>query len=357
MSTSRPSTRPPRPPLLRRWLAVAAAPTARRAPALWLVLLGAAALLAAGCGPAPRPPDPLTPVTLQLRWSHNAQFAGFYAADQNGYYAEEGLAVSFVEGGPQVDLIAPLLDGSAQFSVGLADALLLARADGKAVQAFATIYQRSPLVFIALADSGITRPQDFVGKAIRSAPAASPTLHAMMQRLGIDASSYREVELPSDVDLFVTGEVPVWSAFINNLVLDLRLAGHDITVFYPDEYGVHFYGDTLLTSEALIAGDPELVARFLRATLRGWRFAVEHPDAAGPLVQQYVPGADPARESEAMIITLPMVNTGEEEIGWMRPAVWAGMERTLREQGVLPRQVDPAGAYTLQFLQDIYGSP
>lgn len=327
---------------------------ARRATVLCLLLLGAVALLAA-CAPVPPAPT-LTPLTVQLRWSHNAQFAGLYAADQNGYYADEGLAVSFVEGGPQSDLIAPLLDGGAQFSVGLADTLLLARARGKPVRALATIYQRSPLVFIALADSGITHPRDFAGKAIRTAPAAMPTLRAMMQRLGVDASRYQTVELPSDVDLFTSGEVPVWSAFMNNLVLDVRQAGYAVTVFYPDEYGVHFYGDCLLASEDLIARDPELVERFVRASLKGWKFAVEHPDAIGSFVRQYNPRADPTREGEAMIITLPFINNGQDPIGAMRPSVWAKMERTLREQGVLDAPLDPAGAYTLQFLQDDDGN-
>lgn len=358
MITAYPPPRPPRPTPLPAWPVTPSPPLLahrqRHGRGLLLVLLGVVALLAAGCAGRPAP---LAPVTVQLRWAHNAQFTGLYAADQHGYYADEGLAVRFVEGGAQADLITPLLTGDAQFSVGLADTLLLARADGKAVKALATIYQRSPLVFITLADSGIARPQDFVGKTIRTAPATSPTLHAMMQRLGIDASQYREVELPSDVALFASGEVPIWSAFINNFVLDLRQAGYELNLIYPDEYGVHFYGDVLLSSEDLIARDPELVGRFVRASLKGWTHAVEHPDTIGTLVQQYRPGANPARESEAMITTLPFINTGEVEIGWMRPEVWAAMEQTLREQGVLPRQVDPTQAYTLQFVRNVHDSP
>src|SRR3990170_2892311 len=84
----------------------------------WLgAVIAALSLAASACSPASgrATPGPLQPIILQLRWTHNAQFAGFYAADQNGYYAEEGLALAFLPGGPQVDVLAPVLNGVAQF--------------------------------------------------------------------------------------------------------------------------------------------------------------------------------------------------------------------------------------------------
>ena len=101
-----------------------------------------AAIVLVGCAGAPSPTGTaLTQITVLLRWTHNAQFAGFYAADQNGYYAEEGLRVAFVEGGPGVDLFKAPLDGSAQFGVHGADALLAARERNQPVQAIAVIYR------------------------------------------------------------------------------------------------------------------------------------------------------------------------------------------------------------------------
>ena len=91
----------------------------------FLVLLFTTMILnLSACASAPLTPAP-TSVTLQLRWTHQAQFAGFYAADQNGYYADEGLAVSFLEGGATTDLLTPVLSDSAQFGVAGADTLIL----------------------------------------------------------------------------------------------------------------------------------------------------------------------------------------------------------------------------------------
>jgi NitT/TauT family transport system substrate-binding protein len=309
----------------------------------------------AACAPATTPTTALTPVTVQFSFAHSAEFAGFYAAEQKGYFTAEGLQVTFVGGGPQVDFIAPVVNGSAQFGIAQPADLILARADGKPVRSIATIYRRSPIVFFTHADSGITRPQDFVGKKIRGALAGDQTLRAMMARVDIKPDQYEIVYLPSDVTLFASREVPVWVGFVNVFALEVQRAGYKINIIYPDDYGIHFYADVLITTDDLIAKNPDLVRRFTRAVLKGWTYAVENPMTIGALVQKYKLDADPALESAKMIASLPLVNTGEDYIGWMKPEIWAGMEKTLREQGVLTKPGDVTQVYTMQFLQEIYG--
>jgi NitT/TauT family transport system substrate-binding protein len=307
------------------------------------------------CNPGLFPTPALTPVTLQLSFTHQAEFAGFYAADQLGYYAEEGLAVTFAEGGPEVDFITPVVDGSARFGVAQPADVILTRAAGKPVRTIAAIYRYNPVVFFALSETGIKRPQDFVGKKIRSTVTADQTLRAMMSKVGISPDQYESVYLPSDVELFVSGEVPVWGGFLNVFALEVQRAGYKINTIYPDDYGIHFYGDVLITTDDLIASDPELVQRFTRATLKGWTYAVENPDTIGAYVQVYQPDADPELEVARMIASIPLVNTGEDFIGWMKPQIWMGMERTLREQDVLATSLDISQVYTLQFVEEIYG--
>jgi NitT/TauT family transport system substrate-binding protein len=317
---------------------------------LWTVLV---AMALPACGLTSTPTQALTPITVQLLWTHNATFSGFYAADQEGYYAAEGLDVTFIEGG-SIDLIAPVINVTAQFGVAGADALLLARSEGKPVRAIAIIDRRSPLVFGTLADSGITRPQDFVGKTIRVTPQVIPALHAMMERLGISPDQYTEVNLASDVAAFDSGQAQVWGLYLNNFAITLQQTGHELNYIYPDDYGVHFYGDTLFTTDEVIATQPDQVLRFVRATLKGWTWAVENADQAGALVQKYNPNVDPVIEIAKMTASLPLVNTGEDYIGWMKSDVWAGMEQMLREQGVLTAPLDVTQVYTMQFLEEIY---
>lgn len=305
----------------------------------------------AACGQADGQRRPLRPITLQAAWLHDAQAAGVFAAAQNGYYAAEGLAVTPLPGGPGVDKFAPVLGGAAQLGVAGADELLLARSQGKPVRAVATIYRRSPIVFVAEAGSGIKRPQDLAGKTIRVTPSVVASLRAMTARVGVRPDEYREIVLPSEVAEFRSGKAQVWGTYIHALALTLERAGPTLSYIFPDDYGVHFYADTLFTTDDLIARDPDLVARVVRATLRGWRVAVENPQAAGALVRKYRADADADLEVAKMRASLPLIHTGEDTIGWMRPEVWAGMERTLRQQRVLTAPMQVGDVYTLRFLE------
>ena len=106
---------------------------------------------------------PPRPVVVQLDWVHGSDFAGFYAADQKGMFAEEGLAVSFLTGGPGSDPVTSVLEGRAQLGTASASHLLLTRAQGKPVRTVACIFQRSPCAFATLAGSDSRRHQEFHG--------------------------------------------------------------------------------------------------------------------------------------------------------------------------------------------------
>ena len=314
--------------------------------------LGGLLIFAAACGTTPTPSP--APVTVQLSFTHQAEFAGFYAADQLGYYAAEGLQVSFLEGGPEVDYLAPVVKGEAQFGVAQPADLILARSAGNPLRSVAAIYRRSPVAFIALASTGITRPQDFVGKKIRSTKTLDLTLRAMTARVGVTPDQYETAYLPSDVAMFGTGEVPVWGAFVNVFGIDIQRAGYRVNYIYPDDYSIHFYGDVLITTDDMIATKPDLVLRFTRATLKGWTYAVENPTASGAMAAKQNPMSVTDLEAARVAASVPLVNTGEDVIGWMKPAIWEGMERTLREQGVLTAPLDVTQAYTVRFLEEIY---
>lgn len=310
------------------------------------------AVVACGERPEQLPDDS---VTVQLSWLHYGAFGGFYAADQNNFYGDENIAVSFLEGGPAFDPIDAVLAGEAEFGVVSADTLLLARAKGKPVRAIATVLRRSPVVLIALADTGITRPEDIVGKEVRMTTQIVPSFHAMMAHVGIPPDAYSEVVLPSELDLFVSGAIPVWGVFYNSFAVTLQEAGYELNLIFPEDYGVHFYGDVIFTTDALIEDDPVLVTRFLRATLEGWRFAIKEPDAVGEMVAQYNGNIDVALESAKLRASIPLIHTGLHHIGWMQYENWQEMHDTLLQQNILSQPFDVSEVYTMTFLHNIYG--
>jgi NitT/TauT family transport system substrate-binding protein len=318
-------------------------------------LLLLVALLAA-CGPqeVEKPPDE---VTLQLFWYHQAEFAGFYVADQQGYYAEEGLEVTLLpRPGPGTDISAPLIDGTAEFGVNTGAGLVAARSQGLPITAIATIHRRYPLVFMTLAGSGITRPHDFPGHTVRTlAPGGSAVaFRAMMTRLGLDPDSVQAIDIGYDLSPFLAGEVDIWPAYMTNEVLTARQQGYEVNLILPDDYGVHLYGDTLVTTDQLIQENPDLVLRFLRATLRGWQWAVENPAEAGPLALKYDPDLDADHQVAQMEAYVPLIHTGEDHVGWMRAEVWQGICDILAEQGLLAEPLDVDEVYTMEFLQEVY---
>jgi len=176
-----------------------------------------------------------------------------------------------------------------------------------------------------------------------------------MTKVGIEPNQYETVSLPSDIEQFASGDVPVWGAYINVFAFEVQSAGYEINITSPDDYGIHFYGDILIRTDDFITKHPATVRHFLLTTLKGWKYALEHPEMIGSFVQNYQPDADPDLEVDKMIRTLPLVNTGEEDIGWMNAERWKTMEDTLREQGALTGPLDIEQVYTMQFLKEIYG--
>lgn len=314
---------------------------------LWLCIL----MVLPACSRASSVPP--TPITLQLSWTHSAQFAGFYAAEQNGYYAAEGLAITFIEGGPEIDRLAAVLEGQAQVGLGGGPEMITSRAEGKPLRVVATVFQYDPFAFFALADSGITRPEDFAGKRIQIRERSRPFLQAITSRVGLSPDQYTEDTEANFEDLY-SGKIDVAVGFVTAQLLEAERAGYKLNVIYPDDYGVHFYTDLIFTTDEFIETQPDLVVRFLRASFKGWTFALENPAQASALIRKYEPDLDAELEEAKLTASLPLINTGEDHLGWMRPERWAGMEQMLREQKALVGPVAVDQVYTLQFLQEIY---
>lgn len=332
----------------------------RKAIQRWLLWLVPWALVTA-CAPevAKAPPED---VTLQLKWIHQAQFAGFYLAEANGHYARENLRVHFLEGGRHVDLAEPVIAGRAQFAVAAPEDVIVNRSQGQPLTAIAAIYRRSAVAFVSKADSGITRPAHFRGKTIAAAGTSGSVrdfewqYYAMMRRLRIDESSAKLVLYDPEYAAFLDGDVDVTAAYLTSGVLRLQGMNLRLNLIRPGDYGVHAYSDTLITLEQTIETRPELVTRFLRASLDGWRDAIGSSASAVDAALRFARFADRRFQTDMMEALYPLVHTGELPIGWMRAEDWTAMNRNLRDQGLPSAESDCAGCFTLEFLERIYGT-
>jgi len=302
-----------------------------------VILFLAVALLAA-CRPqeVEKPPDE---VTVQLKWIHQAQFAGLYAADQKGFYADEDIEITLKPGGfdtPLDKAVTDLLDGETTFAIQGANEMIEARAGGNPIVAIAVIYQRNPWVYISLKGSGIENLQDLVGRKIMVAPQAMDQHLALLRKVGIDPSSI-EIILPYErsVAPLPTGQIDAHLAYGTSFALEWEEKGYEVNRIWLDDYDIKFYSDTIIATEELVEQSPELVERFLRATLRGWRYAIENPDEAVDMTLQYDATVDIEHQARLMAAQTPLIHTGEIGIGWMDRGVWQGMLDILLEQSII----------------------
>ena len=291
-------------------------------------------------------------VTLRLKWLHGAQFAGYYAASGEGFYAEEDLEVLFVDGPTDFEEFDAVVSGQFDFMVADALRVLQAPSQGIPIAAIAAIYQTDPLVLFSLAEQGIHSPYQLVGKTVMSFGVMLP---ALMKRLAIPMETIDVVGLSHDLSLLYSGDVDVWMGYITNEAVRAREDGHAINIIHPSDYGVNIYGDALITSRQLIDEEPDLVLRFLRATLRGWNYVTRNPERSARYALRLNPGLDPEHEILALHASLPLLSSGRAPIGWMDPMRWQFAADTLREHGQGVVELDASLAFDMQFLERIYG--
>jgi len=215
-------------------------------------------------------------VTLQLKWKHQFQFAGYYAAIEKGYYKEVGLRVNLLEAVEGLNPCDAVFKGKAEFGVCASDILIMRTQHKKAV-VLATIFQHSPQILLASKKSGIEDVQDLAGKRIAIEPNAADII-AYMNDEGISLDKCIVDQLAFNPDKLVSGEIDAISSYSTDEPYILKKANFDYTILSPLMGGIDFYGDLLFTTEDLIKNNPELVSNFRKASLKGWNYAMDHPD-------------------------------------------------------------------------------
>ncbi len=209
-------------------------------------------------------------IALKLKWKHQFQFAGYYAALEKGLYKKSGLDVTLIEPEADDDLVTDVIELKAQFAIGTST-LMLDHAAGKPVVAVAPIFQHSPTVLIALEKSA-SKPEDLIGKKLMI-EAQSADIITYLQRFSVPLSKciiYPHAYSPQPL---IKGEIDAITAYLTDEPFLLERAGVGYRIFSPAEAGIDFYGDTLFTSRDYLKKEPETVEKFRRASIEGWIYA------------------------------------------------------------------------------------
>lgn len=237
----------------------------------WLTGL-CALLLTAAC---PAQAQAQENITVQLKWKHAFQFAGFYAAVERGFYKEAGLNVKLVEGGPETNFAKELTDGSCHYAVALAS-MLIHRNEGKPIVALAAILQHSPEILLVATASGINTPHQMAGRTVAVSPEDTPSLLAMFKNEGLAPDAVKTIPYEFSPEKMASGEIAGMGAYSINEPFIMGKKNIPFRLIQPRDYGVDFYGDCLYTTEREIKQNPARVKAFIDATLKGWQYAMSH---------------------------------------------------------------------------------
>jgi NitT/TauT family transport system substrate-binding protein len=253
----------------------------------------AAPSASAATSEAPSAPAELKPIRLQLQWFPQAQFAGYFAAKDKGYYAEEGFDVTILPGAVEIVPATVVAGGQAEFGISWVPRMLAPRESGADGVVIAQIFQRSPTLQVSFKDKNITKPEDLKGKKVGSWGFGNEAeLYAGLRKAGLDPDNPTDVQIITqqfDMVAFVAGDIDAAQAMIYNeyaQVLETKnpatgelYTADDLNVISWEEYGTSMLQDAIFASEAWLAqeGNDDVAVKFLKASFRGWIFCRDNP--------------------------------------------------------------------------------
>ncbi|PPG51028.1 ABC transporter substrate-binding protein [Rathayibacter sp. AY2B3] len=265
--------------------------------AVGLALTGCSASGGSGSG-SDSGSDGLTPVTLQLQWVAQAQFAGYYAAVDQGYYEDEGLDVTIAEGGGDIVPQDVLASGDADYAISWVPKVLGSIEQGAEITDVAQIFERSATTQISFKDKGITSPADLAGKSVGSWGYGNEwELFAGMQKDGVSLDDISLVQQQFDMNGFLAGDIDAAQAMTYNEYAQVLETVNPATgeLYQPDDLNVISWNDvgTAMLQDAIwadagrLADDDayaEQTVAFIKASIKGWIYAKDDPQGAADIV-------------------------------------------------------------------------
>ncbi len=315
-----------------------------------LVLL---TLAISACTTSPRTAENLTEITLNLTYIPNVQFAPFYVAIEKRFYAEEGLKIS-LNYGNEADFIALVGSGNQQFMIASGEQVLLGRAQGLPVVTVLDWYKDYPVGVVSLQEVGIQTPQDLITKSI-----GLPGLYganyigfeALANFAGLSDADYQLESIGfTQVEALVSKTVDAAVIYLANEPTQLRARGYDVNVLRVADY-LELVGNGLVTNEKLIAENPDLVEKMVRATLRGIQYAAENPDETYEICGNYIENlesADGSVQKQVLMESIKLWQTSPQKGGSLTR--WENMQQILLKLNLMSQPIELEGAVNDAFI-------
>lgn len=277
-------------------------------------------------------------VTLALKWFHQFQFAGYYAAIEKGYYKEEGLEVELITPSTGVFPVEAVLKGLADYGISTSD-LIKSRVEKKPVVLIATIFQNSPIILLSRKESNLQYLSDYVGKSVMSSEEEIFEIKAMFLREGIIPDSIKFIAYQDSVNSIIKGEADAAIDYITDQPYEMKKRGVEPRIIQPVDYGICFYSDILFTTEKEINYNPERVKAFRRASIKGWEYALKNKEEIVEVILNMPGVKERGKTRDALLYeaveTEKLIQPELVELGHLNPERLDKMAQTYAELGLI----------------------
>jgi putative riboflavin transport system substrate-binding protein len=288
--------------------------------------------------------QPLRPITLLLGFRPDVQFAPFYVAQQEGYYADAGLEVT-IEHQQAPDVQRLVASGEAEFGVADATDVMIARTNGIPIRYASTLYQSFPVAIIGAVDEAPTEPSELEGRMIGTPGRFGSSWHALLALLDaggltVDDVTIRAYPQFNQVDGLVAGDVDLITGFRNNEPLRLEAQGMDVGLLTVDEFAP-LPGPGVIVGDDLLASDPDLVRAFVEATAAAQAAVIDDPDLGFAAAQEAVPtiAEDPEVARAVLDATIELWRGDGFDHGQVDRALWETGYATMERLGFIDGSV------------------
>jgi ABC-type nitrate/sulfonate/bicarbonate transport system substrate-binding protein len=224
-----------------------------------------------------------SPLAMQAAWINDAEFAGYFVALDNGYYAAEGLDLTYLSGGPDVIPESTIIAGKADLALTTPDTTVKAIAEqGAKFKIIGAQYQKNPIGIVSLAAKPIKTPQDLIGKTLAVPPVNVISVEAMLKLNNIDKAQLNIVPYAYDPTPLIKGEIDASLDFTTNVPYTIKQAGPEAVSFLLYDFGFTIFNDTVVVTEDTLKAKRKELVSWLRASRKGWEENLKDPNVYPP---------------------------------------------------------------------------